>query len=218
MSQTTPLAERLRAQEAALEAAIPAESFATLAEAADEMGREDHAGRALRPGEAAPDFTLPDAEGNPVALGDLLRDGPVVATFFRGTWCPYCNVQLHAYQQSYAEIRNAGATLVAISPQTPDQSQVIAEHNRLAFPVLSDAGNAVARRYVPVFVVADAPREAMRGIGVSLSEYNGDESNELPVPGTFVIDRDGIVRLAHVEGDFRKRLDPREILESLRAL
>lgn len=217
MTPTSTLAERLRDQEEAVRGMVPPEAFETFAQDARALG-EAHRGQGLRVGDDAPDFRLPDAEGHAVALADLLAHGPAVVAFYRGTWCPYCNVQLHAYQQALPEIQKAGASLVAISPQTLAQSHLIAENNRLAFPVLSDRGNSVARRYVPVFAVGEAPREALHGLGVSLSDFSGEDADELPVPGTFVIDRRGVVRLAFVEGDFRQRLDPAKILATLKDL
>lgn len=125
---------------------------------------------------------------------------------------------MQAYQQSLPEIRAEGASLIAISPQRPDSSLSTAEKNQLEFEVLSDVGNEVARRYGLVFRVGDAVRAAMTGFGIDLARYNGDESWELPVPGTFVVARDGRVRLAYVDADYTRRLEPAQIVECLRGL
>jgi peroxiredoxin len=162
----------------------------------------------------APDFTLSNVDGQPVTLSALLLHGPVVLTFYRGEWCPYCNLQLRAYQAILPQIQELGASLVAISPQTPDNSLTTADKKGLTFPVLSDLGNAVARRYGLVFSVS----ETLRTAGAPLPSYNGDESWELPMPGTFVIAQDGIVRLAFVSADWTKRLEPAAILDGVRAL
>src|SRR3954451_15586579 len=111
---------------------------------------------ALRVGDTAPGFRLPDARGGEVALDDLLADGPVVLVFYRGAWCPYCNLQLAAFQSALPAIRAAGAPLVAVSPQTPQQALTLAEQKALEFPVLSDAGNAVAGKYGLVFTQSEA--------------------------------------------------------------
>jgi peroxiredoxin len=125
---------------------------------------------------------------------------------------------LQAYQETLPEIRSLGASLLAISPQAPDSSLSTVDKHKLEFEVLSDIGNQVARRYGLVFLVGDAVRSAMKSFGIDLAKYNADESWELPVPGTFVIDRDGRIRLAHVDADYTKRLEPAEIVTALRAI
>src|SRR5260370_11067992 len=115
---------------------------------------------ALKEGARAPDFTLPDARGNTVRLSHLLRQGPVVMTFYRGQWCPYCHLALRAYQQALPQLQARRATLVAISPQTPDHSKVLAEKLELTFALLSDAGNQGARAYRLLFTIRKAARRA----------------------------------------------------------
>jgi peroxiredoxin len=168
-------------------------------------------------GDMAPDFELPDARGGSVSLSGLRSHGPVVLVFYRGAWCPYCNLQLRAFQAALADIHAVGATLVAISPQTPDNSLTLADRAELAFPVLSDAGNVVARSYGLVFTLAAEDRNLHTNVGIDLSSYNGDDSWELPAPAVFVIDTDGIVRFASVAGDYRWRVGPEEALVALRA-
>ena len=171
---------------------------------------------ALEVGAAAPPFTLPDTWGAEVSLSELLTLGPVVLVFYRGAWCPYCNLQLAAFQRALTEIEDAGATLVAVSPQTPDESLTVAERHALDYQVLSDVGNVVASQYGLVFTVPDAVTETMGRLGLSLSDYNGDESNALPAATTFVIGNDGVIRFAAVSGDYRWRVGPDEVLAVLR--
>lgn len=178
-------------------------------------GAAEHA---LREGAQAPDFTLHDALGRSVGLSRLLVQGPVVVTFYRGEWCPYCNLQLRAYQQILPQIRELGASLVAVSPQTPDHSLSLAEKHELTFPVLSDVGNTVARHYGLVFTIAESVRAAHMGVGANLPAFNGDDSWELPMPGTFVVDQSRTVRLAFVDPDFTHRLEPSDILARMRDL
>jgi peroxiredoxin len=166
-------------------------------------------------GDQAPTFTLPDARGGEVALERLLGDGPVALVFYRGQWCPYCDLALRAYQEALPQIRAIGAMLVAISPQVPDESLSTAEKRGLAFPVLSDHGNQVARRYGLVFMVSEALDRLHREFGIDLARSNGNPANELPVPGVFVVARDGRIAFAHVEADFRQRLEPAELLRQL---
>jgi peroxiredoxin len=169
-------------------------------------------------GDQAPGFELPDARGGQVSLSSLLRHGPAVVTFYRGGWCPYCNLQLRAYQAILPEIAALGARLVAISPQLPDGSLSTAEADKLTFAVLSDVGNRVAKRYRLVYALPNELREALRANNKALPEINGDESWELPVPATYVIAPDGRIRLAHVDVDYRRRLEPEAILACLNSL
>ena len=211
----------LREQIAALQAQAakgrPPEVAAAFADSIAALAASGIAERALKVGERAPDFTLPNALGGPVTLSRLLRQGPAVVTFYRGEWCPYCNLQLRAYQAILPRIRDTGATLVAISPQTPDQSLTTTEKKGLTFPVLSDAGNALARRYGLVFVLAEALRPLYTRSGLDLPTFNGDASWELPIPGTFIVAQDGTVRLAFVDADYTHRLEPEDLLAGLRA-
>jgi len=169
-------------------------------------------------GAIAPDFRLPDVKGDLVSLTDLLRHGPIVVTFYRGGWCPYCNIQLRAYQAALPQITALGARLVAISPQLPEQSLSTAQADELTFYVLSDVGNQAARRFGLVYALPEELRAALRSNNKALPGINGDESWELPVPATYVIAQDGRIALAYVEVDYRKRLGPEAILDALRSL
>ena len=172
----------------------------------------------LNAGDKAPLFALSNAIGETIQISELLQTGAVVLTFYRGTWCPYCNLQLAQYQQILPEIKKAGAHLVAISPQTPDQSLSIKEKNELDFEVLSDNGNIVARQYTTVFKNADAPVDTMTQLGMDFNSFYSDDSGELPVPAVFIIGRDGLIRYAKSEGgDYRNRVEPEEILNFLNA-
>jgi peroxiredoxin len=180
-----------------------------------ELSASGIARRALKAGDHAPDFRLPDARGAYVRLKDLLAMGPVVVSFYRGGWCPYCNLELRALQNALPEITRLGAALVAISPQTPDESLSTAEKNELAFLVLSDAGSAAAKSFGIAYDLAEELRPIYARFGHALPEKNGDESWVLPIPATYVIDGDGAVVLAFVDVDYRNRLEPAEILAAL---
>lgn len=173
---------------------------------------------ALKEGDMAPDFTLPDVLNRPVTLSQLLAQGPVVVIFYRGEWCPYCNLELRAYQKALPQLHELGATLVAISPQTPDHSLSTAEKKGLAFAVLSDAGNQVARQFGVVFKLDEAGRALYTQIGADVPAYDGDNSWELPIPGTFLIDQSRRVRLAFVDPNFFHRLDPSFVIARLKEL
>jgi peroxiredoxin len=172
------------------------------------------ADKSLKVGETAPDFTLPDAYGQPVTLSALLTHGPVVLTFYRGDWCPYCNLTLRSYQAVLPEISLLHSTLVAVSPQNPDNTLLTVQHKELTYPVLSDLGNLVARQYRLVWSIP----EDQRSTSANLPQYNGDDAWELPMPGTFVIGQDGIVKLASVNADWTLRLEPQIIVATLRQL
>lgn len=169
-------------------------------------------------GAVAPNFSLPDTQGTPMQLSELLASGPVVLAFYRGAWCPYCNLQLRTYQKALPQIAAHGATLVAVSPQLPDGSLSMTEKNELTFPVLSDIGNVVARHYGLVFAVDAETREKYLGMNIDLERSNGAGGWELPMPGTFVIDRSGVIRLAFVTPDYTQRLEPADIVAALKAL
>lgn len=196
--------------------AAPPEVIATVGAELRRLAESGIAKSALRVGAKAPDFALPEAGGGTVSLSSLLAKGPVVVTFYRGGWCPFCDLQLRAYQQVLPTIHRLGAELVAISPQTPDYALSDVERKQLDFPVLSDVHNAVARRYGLVFVLSDTLKALQTAFGSPIPKFNGDESWELPVPGTFVLDRDGVVQLAHVDPDYTRRLEPAAILDALR--
>lgn len=174
--------------------------------------------RALKAGDTAPDFELPGADGQSVSLKSLLKNGPVVVSFYRGGWCPYCNLELRALQAVLPQIVERGATLVAVSPQTPDQSLSTAEKNELVFPVLSDSGSAVAKAFGIAFDLAEELRPIYTQFNHALPVMNGADSWALPIPATYVIAQNGIIALAFVDVDYRKRLEPSTVLETLRRL
>ena len=173
--------------------------------------------KALKVGDKAPDFELPGATGKTVKLSDLLARGPVVVTWYRGGWCPYCNVALRGFQKTLPEIRSAGASLVAISPETPDNSLSTAEKGHLEFDVLSDKGSKVARAYGVSYKIPQVIVDQMKG-RLDLAKRNGGDGDELPLGATYVIDRKGVIRYAFVDADYRKRAEPADVLAALRGL
>jgi len=218
MNEDSTLKGQIARFTAAMAEHAPRKVIATLGAELQKLVASGIAQRALQVGAPAPDFSLPEARGATIELAALLARGPVVVTFYRGSWCPFCDLQLRAYQAVLGEIHGLGAVLVAISPQTPDYALTDVEKKQLAFPVLSDAGNLVARRYGLVFKLSDTLQQLQAGFGNPLPKFNGDESWETPMPGTFVIDRGGIVRLAHVDPNYMVRLEPAAIVAALRGL
>ncbi len=180
-----------------------------------ETGIESNAKKA---GDRAPDVNLPNAKGEMVSLESLWKKGPVIAIFYRGGWCPYCNLELRAWQTHLSELTSLGATLVAISPQTPDHSLSTAEKNELAFPVLSDSAMVAADGFGIAFTLPPELAELYSSVGHNLPELNGNGQWILPIPATFVIDQTGVIQFAHVEADYRNRAEPTEVMEVVRSL
>lgn len=209
------LAQQIQRFHDGMRGRVPDEVVAILSRELERLAQSGIDQRSLRAGSSAPDFALPDQSGETVRLSKLLERGPAVVTFYRGGWCPYCNLQLRAYQAVLPDISARGATLVAISPQTPDFTLSTVQEKGLGFPVLSDGGNHVARRYGLVFVLSEALQELQKKFGNEVPRFNGDDSWELPVPGTFIVSKGGIVRLASVDSDYRRRLEPAAILDCL---
>jgi peroxiredoxin len=195
----------------------PPEVLAGLGAEIKKLAESGIARQALQVGSKAPDFTLPDAHGKPVTLSALLAKGPAVVTFYRGGWCPFCDLQLRAYEGALGAIHDLGAELIAISPQTPDYALSDVEKKQLTFPVLTDQGNRVAREFKLVFALSDELKKLQTHFGSVLPKFNGDESWELPMPGTFVLDRRGIVRFASVDPNWMVRVEPAAIVEAVRA-
>jgi peroxiredoxin len=213
-----PLQQQTDAFFALAKSQIPADLLQDLLSPVEQLIAAGAVERALKEGAQAPDFTLPDTLGNAVTLSHLLRQGPVVISFYRGAWCPYCNLELRAYQRVLPQLRELGASLVAISPQTPDHSLSLVEKQQLTFTVLSDVGNQVAREYGLVFTIEEAVRAAHRRIGANLPAFNGDGSWELPMAGTYLLDQSGTIRLAFVDPDFSRRLDPSVVIARIKEL
>jgi len=193
----------------------PAEVFAAMEAANAKLEMSGIAGRALKAGDRIPDFDLPDATGKVVRSADLLAAGPLVISFYRGSWCPYCSLELKTLQQNLSEFRARGATLVAISPQTPDESLTTKEKNELAFPVLSDAGSKVARKFGLVFTLDETLKPIFKAFGIDLLAHNGVDTWELPIPATYVVAKSGKIVSACVDVDYRNRAEPAEILKWL---
>lgn len=170
---------------------------------------------ALQVGDHAPNITLPDAMGQAVSLGQLWQQGPLVLVFYRGGWCPYCNLELRAWQQHLDTLRQYGARLVAVSPQTPDNSLSTAEKNDLAFPVLSDSSLAAAEGFGIAFQMPLSLIELYGKFGHDLPVLNGNGRWVLPLPATYVIDTEGRIVFAHIEADYRERAEPASVLAAV---
>jgi peroxiredoxin len=196
---------------------VPAEIQAIHARAIAELREQAITSRALSQGTKAPEFVLNDHNGKPVASSELLQRGRLVICFFRGRWCPFCVGQLEAMNLILPQIEQAGAALIAVSPQTVSQSFFMADQHKLRFPLLSDPGNHVARQFGLVYRVPDYQQAVYRRVFINLPFTNGEESWELPVPATYILNRNGSVLFSSVNADYTERSEPAEILGRLTA-
>ncbi len=194
---------------------VPAETQAVHARVVAELKQRHIAANALARGAAAPNIELPDHDGIIVRSSDLLVRRRLVICFIRGRWCPFCVGQMEAMNPVLRLIQEAGATLIAISPQTVKQSYFMHDQHRLRFPLLSDVGNRVARQFGLVYRVPAAQEAIYRRAFVNLPFTNGDDSWELPIPATFVLDRDGRILYGSANEDYTERPEPAEILRAL---
>ncbi|MEI5689163.1 peroxiredoxin-like family protein [Sphingomonas kyungheensis] len=195
---------------------VPPSVIETMHRATAELIASGAAGRALKAGDRAPAFTLDDPDGKPVSSAKLLAQGPLVVSFYRGVWCPYCNMELQALQAALPDFEALGAKLVAISPQTAVNSRKSVRQNALGFPILSDTHNDVAASFGLRFELPDYLVELYKALKNDLPSFNGDPSWTLPMPGRFVIGQDGIILYAEVNPDYTRRPEPEDMLPTLR--
>lgn len=170
---------------------------------------------AVKTGDKFPDFTLPNAQGKTITLSEQLQKGKVVITFYRGGWCPYCNLELKAFQEVLPQIKEKGATLIAITPETPDNSLSTKEKNELDFEVLTSENNELARSLNLVFKLPEALAELYGKFGIDLLESQGNDANELPIAATYIIDQNGEVSYDFLSEDYKLRADPEVIVAAL---
>jgi peroxiredoxin len=196
----------------------PPEIHPVMARATEELIASGHAGRALKAGDRAPAFTLKDPEGKPVSSAELLAKGPLVISFYRGVWCPYCNLELQALQETLPQFEALGASLVAISPQTAANSRKSQRQNKLDFPILSDTHNDLAAAFGLRFVLPDYLVELYKSLKNDLPAFNDDPAWTLPMPARYVIGQDGVIAYAEVNPDYTQRPEPDSMLPVLARL
>ncbi len=197
---------------------MPGEILAAMDEGIQSLKASSLEEGALKTGDTAPDFKLPDHLGGMRSLREYLADSLVVLSFYRGGWCPYCNMELNALQKVLPAIQQAGATLVAVSPETPDHSLSTREKNELAFDILFDQGNRVAKDFGLVFELPKALQPIYTDIGIDIPGYNGDNSYEIPMPATYIINKQGKIVYHFIDADYTRRSEPEEILRQLKRL
>jgi peroxiredoxin len=205
--------DRIRA-EAAAHAKIKAAYEALVAQ----LDRAETASRALKVGDTMPGFMLPNAEGRLVFSDELLAPGALVVNFFRGDWCPYCTRTLQALEAALPRITAAGGQLVALTPDTGRHLAATKRAHRLSYQILSDVDGAVGMQFGVLFRVPELTREMLAGFGTDLAERHGNDGWFIPIPATYVVDRDGIIRYAFVDIDFTRRAEPDDVVAVLEAL
>ena len=218
MTAQSSLASELKTFQNGFLQKASSEVVETMSKATADLASSGIIDRSLKVGAKAPDFELPDPTGQRVKLSTLLANSPVVLNFYRGEWCPYCNLEIRAFQQLLPDFQQAGAQVVAISPELPNNSLTMQEKHDLSFPVLSDVGNVVARDYGLVFSLDASLRPLYQGFGIDIVGRNGDESYDLPVPATYVVDSTGTVRYAYANADYTLRAEPADVLAAVKAL
>ena len=194
----------------------PAQVIAALEAAAADLAATGQAARALKVGDSAPLFALPGPDGKDVSSGEFLARGPLVITFYRGVWCPYCNAELQALQEALPSIQELGASLVAISPESAANSRKSIRQNELSFPILTDKGNGTAALFGLRFRLPAELVAIYKGFGNDLALINGEPSWTLPMPGRFVVAPDSTITYAEVNPDYTRRPDPALMLPALR--
>jgi peroxiredoxin len=195
---------------------VPRSVIDTMHRATDELIASGAAAQALKAGDVAPLFVLKDPGGRSVSAAELLAQGPLIVSFYRGVWCPYCNMELQALQEALPAFRELGANLAAISPQNAVNSRKSVRMNGLDFPILSDPGNEMAAAFGLRYALPDYLIELYKSLKNDLPAFNGDASWTLPMPGRFAIGQDGVIRYAEVNPDYTHRPEPADMLPALR--
>jgi peroxiredoxin len=209
------LAEQTRRTAEAFIAGLPEAEQQIVGRAFEHLLASDVAANAKKTGDPAPDFELPEIRRGSLRLSALLGRGPVVLSFYRGSWCPFCNLEIKALHEQLPAITALGATLVAVSPELPENARKITDAQDIPFALLTDRGNAVAREYGLIMTIDEELRPLYLRWGLDVPAANGDDSFELPVPATYVIDRDGSICAAHVDKDYTRRMEPADIIGAL---
>jgi len=197
---------------------VPAEVATTMAEATALLKRSGVGQQAVRAGDRAPGFELPELGGGFRSLAEELRHGPLVISFYRGAWCPYCNLEMQALQAALPQIEAAGSRLIAIAPELPEHAGTIRDKGNLTFPLLHDRDNTVARSYGLVFTLPETLRPIYESFGIDLAASQGNGRYELPMPATYIVGSDGVIAHAFVDVDYTRRMEPAEIVEILKTL
>jgi peroxiredoxin len=212
------LKDEIQKMQEAMLPQIPGDVLKLILGKTEELVNLGIAERTLTEGDEIPQINLPNAVGKTIDVNSLLKEGPLVINFYRGAWCPYCNLELNALQKALPEIKSLDAQLIAISPNTPDNSISSIEKHGLEFEVLTDAGNNIAKEFRLVFNLVEELRPIYQQFNFDIPKYNGDESWVLPIPATYIVNTDGKIAHAFVNADYTQRMEPTEIINKLKEL
>ena len=212
------LQDQLDALKASFEETAPRQAVAIMRRATADLVASGLADRALKAGDVAPAFALPDSAGGIVRSAGLLANGPLVIAFYRGVWCPFCNLDLQALEARTNDIRARGAAFVAVSPQTQVNSRKAQADLKLSFPLLTDQGSEIANAFGLRFRLPEDLLAVYKGLGVDLATINGEPSGALPMPARYVIGQDGLIVYGEVNPDYTRRPDPSVLLAPLERL
>ena len=197
------------------EANLPADVLALMNTTNEELIAQHIKNNALQVGDKVENFILANQLGKNVELVDLLKKGPVVVSFYRGAWCPYCNLELKALNDYLPQFKTKSAQLVAISPQLPDHTLTTSQKNELEFDVLSDVGNKVAEQFGLLFTLDKRIQELYTGFGIDFEQTYGDKTYQLPLPATYVINQNGVITYAFLNEDYTLRAEPSDVMAVL---
>ena len=212
------LKTQIDAFEVQKKANVPADILDLMDVTTEKLIAEQLSKHALRVGDKFPAFELPDSEGKQISSTELLAKGPLVLSFYRGGWCPYCNLELRALNNMQQAFADQNAQLIAVSPQLPDESLSTQQQNELAYTVLSDVSNSLSKKCGLVFTLDERLIPVYDQLGLDIPKANGDDSYELPLPATYVIDSQGVIKFAFANEDYTLRAEPLDVLNAVKAL
>lgn len=209
------LAKQIEQLNQELSSQLPQEVINAFGKSVDDLKTKNIEERCIQPGEKMPDFLLLNATGKMIDSNDVLKNGKMILAFYRGSWCPYCHLELKFLQDNLSRIKDKNAVLIAISPQTPDHSLSMAEKYNLEFEVLTDHNNDFAKKLGIVFQLQDFVLPYYRNLGINLSDFNKNEENLLPVPAVFVVDQNKVITFKYLDVNYMNRVEVEELIQAL---
>ncbi|MDN5422440.1 MAG: AhpC/TSA family protein [Chryseobacterium sp.] len=209
------LAQQIDKLNHTLSSQLPIEVLQAFQKSIEELKTSNLEKNSLKIGDKMPEFSLPNTVGQMISSREILKKEKMILTFYRGNWCPYCNLELRSLQENLSLIKNKNSFLAAVSPQTLHYSKTTVEENDLGFDVLTDAGNAFAKKLGIVFQLPDFLLPYYESLGIDLTEFNGNEDNMLPIPAVFVVDRNGYIIFRFLDVNYMNRLDIEELIKVL---
>lgn len=209
------LAKQIEHLNQELSSQLPQEILETFGKSIEDLKTRKIEENSIQIGNQMPEFSLPNALGKIINSEDILKDGKMILVFYRGSWCPYCNLELKFLQDHLSRIKNKGAALVAVSPQSPDHSLSMAEKNNIEFEVLTDADNNLAKKLGITFQLQDFVIPYYKSLGINLFDFNKNNDNVLPVPAVFIVDENRMVTYKFLDVNYMNRVDMEELIQAL---